>query len=163
MSDYIPTAVFDKSATSNYRAEAKHIDDALHHTSLTFPSFSPKFVPGEGDLPLHRLMDGTAKDNNHNASVRICVAVWGPDYAQPRPPGRDCDEFPFQSTYEGSYISTGGDPFKWNGSARPIDSQQNTNGGTHLLQFYTDNRILDENVGTDHTGPTDPFRVAVTG
>ena len=45
----------------------------------------------------------------------------------------------------------------------PIDSLQNTNGGTHLLQFYTDNRILDENVGTDQTRPTDPFRVAVTG
>ncbi|MEU4217338.1 hypothetical protein [Actinoplanes sp. NPDC026623] len=163
MSDYIPTAVFDKSATSPYRAEAKHIDDALHHTSLTFPSFSNKFVPGEGAFPLHRLMDSIAKDNNHDASVRVCVAVWGPNYAQPRPPGRDCDEYPFQSTYEGSYTSTNGNPFQWNGSARAIDSTQNQNGGTHLQQFYINNRILDENVGSGQTGPTDPFRVAITG
>ena len=105
-------------------------------------------------------MDADAKADNHDASVRICKDVWGPDYATG---GLDCDEYPFQSTYEGSYQSTGGNPFRWNGSARPINSVQNQRGGNHLQLFYGQNRILDENLGTGQAGPTDPFRIAVTG
>jgi hypothetical protein len=51
-------------------------------------------------------MDPAQRDRNQRTSVRICKDVWGDDYAGG---GLECDEYPFQSTNEGSYTSTGGD------------------------------------------------------
>lgn len=128
--------------------EARHVDDALHHPERTFPSMVGKNVPGENS-PLRRLMDSGRIEQNHSASVRVCKAVWGDDYASG---GRECDEYPFKSTYEGSSTSTGNQPFSWHGSARPIDGEDNRKGGTKLGQFYGSNRTLDN----------DPFYVRVS-
>ncbi|GDY33975.1 NucA/NucB deoxyribonuclease domain-containing protein [Gandjariella thermophila] len=65
--------------------------------------------------------------------------------------GQECDEYPFQSAYEGSSTSTDGKPYQWLGSARPIDGGDNGRGGTKLANFYGMKRILDN----------DPFFVAI--
>jgi hypothetical protein len=130
-------------------AEARHVDDALHHPERTFPSFVGKNPPSH----LHRLMDSSKIDSNHRASVRICENVWGPDYAGG---GLDCDEYPFKSTKEGSSTSTVDDPVRewaWHGSARPIDSGQNQLAGSLLSAFYGANRVLDDDEFTVTTVP----------
>ena len=148
--DYAPTMNVDRGPSSLYRAEAVHVDDALHHPQRTFPSFVGKNVPGE-NRPLHRLM-GTAADKNRDEAKKLCIDIWGKEYSEG---GLDCDEFPFRATYEGAYYSTAGvtcsnptetgpaDWRKWNGSARPIDKVQNSQGGTALSAFYRLNRMLD--------------------
>lgn len=129
--------------------EARHVDDVLHHTERTFPSLNGKSAPGtSAERPLHRLMDPALKSKNHAASVKICRDVWGESYTAD---GLECDEYPFQSTYEGSATSTNGNPHNWQGSARPIDGGDNGRGGTALGLFYGRNRILDG----------DAFRVTV--
>ncbi|HLL66912.1 MAG TPA: hypothetical protein VK453_14420 [Micromonosporaceae bacterium] len=157
--DFVPTVEFDLRQGSPHRSEARHIDDALHAPQRTFPSFPGKSVPGEAARPLHRLMDQRLADRNHDAAVAVCRDVWGLTY----PDGNlECDEYPFRSTHEGAYVSTGGGSGRWNGSARPIDGDENRRGGTHLGNFYGMNRVLDENAGTDDAGkPSDPFRVRV--
>lgn len=79
--------------------EARHVDHALNHSERTFPSLTGKNVPGAStERPLHRLMEENLKAQNHAASVRICRDVWGDTYTTD---GLECDEYPFQSTYEG--------------------------------------------------------------
>lgn len=151
--DYVPTLELSMRPGSDHLQEARHVNDAFHHPQWTFPSHIGKSVPGrDTSRPLHRLMDATKRGQNHNASVAICEDVWGPDYAAG---GLQCDEFPFQSTYEGSYTSTIGagasDTDEWHGSARPINGADNQQGGTKLANFYGLNRILDN----------DPFLVTV--
>lgn len=145
-----PTMEVNRGAGSTYRAEAIHIDDALHHPERTFPAFIGKNVPGE-NRPLHRLM-GSAADRNRDEARKVCVDVWGPQYSEG---GLECDEYPFRATYEGAAYSTSGitcdNPTatqpanwrKWNGSARPIDGPQNGAGGSALSAFYRTNRMLD--------------------
>ncbi|MEU4562368.1 hypothetical protein AB0F72_28635 [Actinoplanes sp. NPDC023936] len=158
-SDFVPTAVFDRRAGSDHVEEATHIDHALHMPSLTFPSFAGKSVPGEGSRPLHRLMNATKQNANNAASKAICISIWGTDYTKNN---RECDEFPFKTSYEGSSTSTNGNAATWHGSARPISSAHNSNGGNHLKLFFGLNRVLDENMGTSSEGtPSDPFLVTV--
>ncbi|MBW4717402.1 hypothetical protein KZQ38_09515 [Saccharothrix sp. SC076] len=136
--DHTPTLVLPLTG-AGIDEEARHVDDALHHTERTFPSSLGKNVPGE-TRPLHRLMDATQRSSNHSASVGICRNIWGDGYAAG---GQECDEYPFQSTYEGSATSTNNQPYTWNGSARPINGDHNGAGGTKLANFYGANRILD--------------------
>ncbi|AHH98776.1 hypothetical protein GCM10010174_85470 [Kutzneria viridogrisea] len=126
--------------------EARNVDDALHHPERTFPSVIGKSVPGASlSNPLHRLMDVGERNRNHDASVGICKDVWGPDYAAG---GLDCDEYPYKTTREGSYTSTNGNPQAWNGSARPINKEDNSEAGTQLGVFYGTNRVLDNEAFT---------------
>ncbi|MEW2377562.1 hypothetical protein AB0883_15885 [Micromonospora sp. NPDC047812] len=166
-SDHQPVAEFSAHPDSEHREEAVHIDDALKAPLRTFPSIMNKSVPGEFGKPLHRLMNDTLKTKNNNASVGICVDVWGSGYPAG---GLECDEYPFKTTYEGSATSTGateqnpdgGNANAWHGSARPISGTHNSKGGTHLGVFYGQNRVLDENRGTSSQGiPSDPFLVKV--
>lgn len=120
---------------------ARHIDDALHHPERTFPSILGKNVPGE-TLPLHRLTDPTRMSANSDAAKATCLAVWGPyDGTQ-----LNCDEYPFQSSYEGA--AAGDNQY----SARLIDAADNQAAGRALLATYNTNRILDD----------DPFHVQIT-
>lgn len=136
--DHTPTLELPMTG-ADIDEEARHVDDALHHAERTFPSRLGKTVPGE-TTPLHRLMDSTKREQNHTASVKICKDVWGDNYTAG---GQECDEYPFQSTYEGSSTSTSGQPSLWAGSARPINGDHNGKGGTKLANFYGLNRILD--------------------
>ncbi|MGK5674693.1 NucA/NucB deoxyribonuclease domain-containing protein [Micromonospora sp. URMC 106] len=166
-SDSVPTVEFSAAPTSDHFEQAIHIEDALVAPRRTFPSLFNKSVPGEGDRPLHRLMNDTLKNKNHSTSVGICVDVWGAGYPTG---GLECDEYPFQSTYEGSATSTGateqnpngGDGNAWHGSARPITGSHNSKGGALLGTFFGQNRVLDENRGTSNQGVrSDPFRVRI--
>ncbi|WP_233357226.1 NucA/NucB deoxyribonuclease domain-containing protein [Saccharomonospora iraqiensis] len=147
-SDKAPTFTLHRSGEGNDE-ESRHVDDALHHPERTFPTTVGKNVPGSTD-PLHRLMDQEKKLRNHAAAKKICREIWGDGYSAG---GMDCDEYPFQSTYEGAAVSTGNEPFGWHGSARPIPADDNQRGGRLLLQFYGTNRVLD----------SDSFHVRVEG
>ncbi|WP_130510083.1 NucA/NucB deoxyribonuclease domain-containing protein [Krasilnikovia cinnamomea] len=169
-SDFIPTLDLDTRAGVDYAEEARHVEDALHNPARTFPSIANKSVPGEAGRgrPLHRLMSEVLPDKNNAASRSICIDVWGEEYTSNGT--KQCDEYPFKSTYEGSAVSTGateqnpngGNPWRWQGSARPIGKDANEKGGGHLGLFYGQNRILDENMGTDRQGtPSDPYYVRI--
>ncbi|MEV0131774.1 hypothetical protein AB0H83_25345 [Dactylosporangium sp. NPDC050688] len=140
--DFVPTLELDARQGSNHRSEARHVLDALQRPRLTFPSVVGKSVPGAAgsNRPLHRLMPKSYRDQNHDGAVSICTEVWGPEYPAG---GLQCDEYPFQSTYEGSSTSTGGNPRQWHGSARPIDGAENGAGGTLLGNFYGAQRLID--------------------
>jgi hypothetical protein len=138
--DHIPRFTLHLSGEGNDE-ESRHVADTLHHTERTFPTMIGKNAPGQtNDDPLRRLMDPAKRRANHDAAVRVCTDVWGPGYATG---GMECDEYPFQSTYEGANESTGGVPGAWHGSARPIPAADNGRGGTLLANFYGANRILD--------------------
>ncbi|MFI0715801.1 hypothetical protein ACH4SK_35315 [Streptomyces inhibens] len=82
---------------------------------------------------------------NRRAAVSMCVTYWGRNYATSDPAGpRECDEYPFASTYEGAAQSSK-EPSapKNNFSALPIPKPQNGAGGTILALFHDKNRILD--------------------
>ncbi|MDI1455685.1 NucA/NucB deoxyribonuclease domain-containing protein [Streptomyces sp. NPDC003388] len=55
-----------------------------------------------------------------------------------RPAGKQCDEYPFASTWQGA--STGGGHFSW----RMINVTQNEEGGKALGRFYLYNRVLEK-------------------
>jgi hypothetical protein len=146
--DNVPELVLNAAAGSPYRQEALHVYDAIHRTTRTFPSFLGKFPPTR----LSRYMGPL--DNNAVAK-QVCIDVWGPDYAKPPgapandPNRRECDEYPFASTYQGARLSTTtheyptGNWRNWHGSARPIHWEHNNKGGRALLEFYGANRMLD--------------------
>ncbi|MFF8366820.1 NucA/NucB deoxyribonuclease domain-containing protein [Rhodococcus erythropolis] len=58
--------------------------------------------------------------------------------------GKECDEYPFASTYEGA-AEHDYDPEakKFNFSAKPIPKDDNQAGGLILKSFYAKNRIID--------------------
>ncbi|MEU8311318.1 hypothetical protein [Micromonospora sp. NPDC049033] len=151
--DYAPTLQLDRRPGSDHRQEAIHVDDALSNTNRTFPSFAGKAPPGAvgGGRPLHRLM-GTRPDANRLEARKVCLDVWGANYATG---GLQCDEYPFAVTYEGAAMSTAGigcgdssEPVNanwrnWHGSARPIDGNHNSRGGSLLSALFRTNRVLD--------------------
>ncbi|QWQ39619.1 hypothetical protein KME66_00330 [Streptomyces sp. YPW6] len=73
--------------------------------------------------------------------VAACRRYFGPDYTKG---GKDCDEYPFATTYEGS-AQADHDPFaeKLNYSAMPVNARQSQDAGILLGQFMTKNRIVD--------------------
>ncbi|WP_229914412.1 NucA/NucB deoxyribonuclease domain-containing protein, partial [Streptomyces capitiformicae] len=57
---------------------------------------------------------------------------------------RECDEYPFATTYEGSAEPDyDADAKKFNFSVKPIAKADNGAGGNLLLGFYAKNRIID--------------------
>ncbi|MGW6257048.1 NucA/NucB deoxyribonuclease domain-containing protein [Streptomyces sp. NPDC055085] len=75
---------------------------------------------------------------------RLCKRYWGPNYTNG---GKECDEYPFASTYEGAaQHDYDADARAFNFSAKPIPGDDNQAGGSILKSFYAKNRIID---GTD--------------
>ncbi|WP_329316616.1 hypothetical protein OG723_40685 (plasmid) [Streptomyces sp. NBC_01278] len=144
-------AAFSMIATLEYssqpgapeQAVAEHIKQAFANPKATKPLNALKNVPGDTiQEPLHRLfLDQKRLDRNRAVSVRECKRYWGANYTDG---GKECDEFPFASTYEGSAIDEY-DPHveKNNFSVLPIPGDQNGAGGTLLRGFYNANRIID--------------------
>ncbi|WP_079154771.1 NucA/NucB deoxyribonuclease domain-containing protein [Streptomyces subrutilus] len=155
-------AAFSMIATLEYsskpgapeQAVAEHIKQAFTNPKATKPLNALKNVPGDTiQEPLHRLfLDQKRLDRNRAVSVRECKRHWGANYTDG---GKECDEFPFASTYEGSAIDEY-DPHveKNNFSVLPIPGDQNGVGGTLLRGFYNANRIID--------GPEDGFIVKIS-
>ncbi|MGW2410137.1 NucA/NucB deoxyribonuclease domain-containing protein [Streptomyces sp. NPDC001739] len=147
------------------KAVADHLKLAHTNPSKTKPPNSHKNVPGfEVNRPLHRLYPDRDKSRyraNRRTAVSMCVTYWGKDYATSDPAGpRECDEYPFASTYEGAgQHSKEPSAPKDNFSALPIPKDQNKAGGTILALFYDKNRILN---GRDSKGQeVDAYLMAI--
>ncbi|TGB13790.1 hypothetical protein E2651_08240 [Streptomyces sp. MZ04] len=113
-----------------------------------------KKVPGQvAKEPLHRLVAAGRKDNNRKAAVKQCKRYWGDNYSQGG--ARQCDEYPFATTYEGAaQPDYDAEAKKFNFSAKPVGKDPNRDAGILLNGFYGKNRIID--------GLDDGFLVKIT-
>ncbi|GGV45403.1 hypothetical protein GCM10010182_82160 [Actinomadura cremea] len=170
---YLPTkqgAVFPgvmphilyKTSDAEVNETAEHIKTACDTPNLTVPTLQiPKVIPGcrdEEKKPIHRLFhDLDRRKKNRAESVRTCEAKWG-DYPAS---GKDCDEFPFATTYEGSMLPDY-DPKATPGmySVRALTSSDNQKAGTRLGVWYGQDRIIDGLLPIDgKVLYQEPFRV----
>ncbi|WP_199546320.1 NucA/NucB deoxyribonuclease domain-containing protein [Streptomyces sp. N35] len=125
------------------RAVALHIRDAYADPAATKPPNTAKKLPGQSVKdPLHRLYTNTARRKANRAkAIAHCRAHFGAGYTAG---GKQCDEFPFATTYEGcaqkAYEKNAASN---NCSVRPLVGGENRNAGILLSQFYTKNRIID--------------------
>lgn len=124
---------------------AQHVYDAYANPGATYPIVVDKLIPGQ--VPggaggwLHRSTSEEVRNANRAEAIAVCSTFW-PGYASE---GKDCDEFPFASTWEGASRASG------NFSARPVLSSHNQTAGSWLGRFYRYDRVLD----------WDPFGVGV--
>ncbi|MGW7210024.1 NucA/NucB deoxyribonuclease domain-containing protein [Streptomyces sp. NPDC054837] len=150
----LPTLNYSTAANAPEREVALHIKKAYTTPHRTRPTLATKRLAGQfAEEPLTRLYHDTARrKKNRSRSVWNCIKYYGTNYAAD---GKECDEFPFASTYQGS---TGyehdyrQDPLNF--SVQAIDGTSNGAGGTLLAQFYDLNRLID--------GPDDGFLVKIT-
>lgn len=137
--------ILDMSTRPNAAAHAKHIGDAQRSG-----------LPGAPDMaPLTRANQTTAQQNRNNT----CNL-----YKTGRPPGQDCDEYPFATTTQGGSkqnrrtwtdgvvslppiaILNPDDPASMPSSGtslKLISSRANRSGGGILSWFFRKNRVLD--------------------
>ncbi|MFK4071872.1 hypothetical protein [Streptomyces sp. NPDC029674] len=156
---YAVAMPFSTKAGAKERLAAQHIKDAYTKPTDTEPVNTKKDIPGRTpSRPLTRLYhDGDRRDANRNEAIKACKAKWGAGYSEGGK--KQCDEFPFSSTYEGAaqalkkYDPQSKAPKK-NFSARPIPKDDNEAGGRIMSGFYSKNRILD--------GPDDGFMIKVS-
>ncbi|MEU6351042.1 NucA/NucB deoxyribonuclease domain-containing protein [Streptomyces sp. NPDC047072] len=115
---YIPDMVYAKSG--EFPELAKHIEYAQ----------TTKNLPGKHGTKryLTRLTNKDKITKNRNTACPSSLE---------RPAGKQCDEYPFASTWQGA--STGGDF-----SRRMINATQNEDGGRALSRFYLYNRIIEK-------------------
>jgi hypothetical protein len=119
----------------NIDESALHIREAQQNPASTEPDAPPgatKTIPS----PLTRHWDELLNSDQRTKSVRACTDAYGPT-----PVGKDCDEFPFASTYEGSLAQPLGKD-NYNFSVRYIDRSDNRRVGSWLGKFYVKDRIL---------------------
>ena len=122
LSRYTPTLNY---TTAHNGELATHIRDAQ-------ASGRPG-APASGK-PLTRTTNRTRVELNRTTSCPPLL---------PRPPGTQCDEYPFASTQQGGLLN--------GASSRLIDQDDNTTGGNELAAFYRQNRVVD----------SDPFYVQI--
>ncbi|MGN9795976.1 DNRLRE domain-containing protein [Streptomyces sp. OZ13] len=157
--DATPALRYDRSDTSDagapvepyigVAAVADHIGDALDDPGSTYPTKSDKKLPGGSAVnPLHRLVPGFGPseqaryDANRSVVSSTCnnAAVPGKPTAGEQ---RDCDEFPFASSYQGAArYQYEGEPYRDDFSVRYIDSNENQEAGRRLGAWYDNDRIL---------------------
>ncbi|MFH8378880.1 hypothetical protein ACH4A7_35765 [Streptomyces cyaneofuscatus] len=151
---YLATLEYSTKASAPERGAAAHIKKAFTTPKATKPPNGDKKVAGQSAKePLHRLyLDTARRKENRSKAVAACRRYFGPDYTKG---GKDCDEYPFATTYEGA-AQAENDPFaeKLNYSVMPVNARQNQDAGILLGQFMTKNRIID--------GPEDGFIVKIT-
>lgn len=141
-SDFLPVMIY--SLTGPYPELARHIQAAQN-------SGLPGAYPD--GTPLKRLFDRTLQDKNRN---KACPS------SLPSIPNKQCDEYPYASTYQGA--STGGSgtarTFSWcslpstpTGVTGPsgwsrcmIDAMQNEVGGSELGSFFLSDRVLKDDL-----------------
>lgn len=151
---YLGTLYYSKAEGSPERAVALHIEKGFKTPGLTQPPSATKDLPGQSaDEPLTRLYtDTTRRDRNRSIAVSNCVRYFGANYTDG---GKQCDEYPFASTYQGC----AGAEYDFyqipnNYSVMALDGTENGNAGNLLGQFYSKYRLLD--------GPDDGFLVQIT-
>jgi hypothetical protein len=124
---YDPVAEYSAAEFSEFTA---HLESARYQG---FPGFEadPVLCPetfNQCGVALSRLTDQSLKALNYQTACPSSI---------PRPPGKQCDEYPPQSSYEGAYTSGG-----TNWDYMIIDATQNMYAGTLLGAFFGDNRVI---------------------
>ncbi|MGI5479456.1 NucA/NucB deoxyribonuclease domain-containing protein [Streptomyces lavendofoliae] len=151
---YLATLSYSAKASAPERGVALHIQKAFTSPKATKPPNGDKKVAGQSAAdPLHRLyLDEKRRKDNRARAVTNCRSHFGANYTDG---GKECDEYPFATTYEGCAQSEY-DPRapKKNFSVMPVLAAQNSDAGTLLGQFYKKNRIMD--------GMDDGFTVKIT-
>ncbi|MFE7615002.1 NucA/NucB deoxyribonuclease domain-containing protein [Streptomyces sp. NPDC057496] len=139
---YLTTLALSAKQGAEEQAEAAHIRQAFLVPQDTKPYMSAKKVPGQiAKDPLHRTVSKVRNEKNRAAAVKQCKRYWGPNYTNG---GKECDEYPFASTYEGAAEPEfDQEAKKFNFSAKPIPKDDNQAGGLILKSFYGKNRIID--------------------
>jgi hypothetical protein len=144
-------AIFDRSipwigiskTNEDEDESADHIEHALNNPNDTVPDIDEdKHIPGGSrDDTIHRLYyDDARRDANREDFAKpACRAEW-PNYSAE---GKDCDEFPFASTYEGAARHRYQDIPYGMFSVRAIDATDNQTVGRRLGVWYSFDRILD--------------------
>ncbi|HKS99233.1 MAG TPA: hypothetical protein VJT31_06850, partial [Rugosimonospora sp.] len=143
----VPTMVF-RLSDSRISQEAQHIRDA-----------QASGLPGAYPNPLSRTTDASIQaDNTRIACPRQDQGGY------PRPTGYECDEYPFKSTYQGAlanYLAggtartfpycqisgvsqTATGSLGW--SVCMIIASHNSTGGALLGAFYSDNRVINNDL-----------------
>lgn len=146
---YIAELPYSMKAGAPEKAVADHLNQVHTKPGETYPQLANKDVPGfDTNRRLHRLFRDMARRNkNRSEAKKVCVAVWGEDYATNDPAGpRECDEYPFASTYEGAAqpaSEPGARANNW--SAKALAAADNSAAGTILGEFYDKNRIIEGN------------------
>jgi hypothetical protein len=79
------------------------------------------------------------RDANGRAARNACIQYYGSDYSAGGT--KDCDEYPFRSTYQGVATVDGSTARSF--SVRPITLNDNRTAGSRLGTWYTDDNILD--------------------
>ncbi|GAB3421746.1 hypothetical protein [Flindersiella endophytica] len=144
-------------STMTYRLDGPYPELALHIAAAQASGLPGAFIDGPNPTPLERVTNDTLIALNRDAACNI------PAY--PRPPGKDCDEYPFASTAQGAFLGGGAArTFDWCQIDEPegegpvgysvcmIDSGQNQRGGSDLnTVLFLPFRIIDG----------DPFHVNV--
>ncbi|MEV7908219.1 NucA/NucB deoxyribonuclease domain-containing protein, partial [Streptomyces anulatus] len=147
--------------------QTNHLETARNQPSQTIPRMPFKVIPG---FDKNNMIERCANNRvcgknglNRAWARRACREEWGWAYSQryaPLPNGvsenqlglewdglpdhdgiqGDCDEFPFNATYNGSYQYKKGEK-KF--SVRVINGQQNQDFGSALNKWFNRERILD--------------------
>ncbi|WP_245238664.1 hypothetical protein [Streptomyces sp. MZ04] len=151
---YVTALPYSARQGAPEREVAQHIKTAFTKPEDTKPVMAAKKVPGQvAKEPLHRLVAAGRKDNNRKAAVKQCKRYWGDNYSQGG--ARQCDEYPFATTYEGAaQPDYDAEAKKFNFSAKPVGKDPNRDAGILLNGFYGKNRIID--------GLDDGFLVKIT-
>ncbi|MEV6717289.1 hypothetical protein AB0M48_35260 [Lentzea sp. NPDC051208] len=129
--------------------QVRHIDDAQNRIASTKPG-DPLTKTAGGRNSGHALTRMSPKyekqryDRNNYVALLTCKQHWGEDYATNDPSGpRECDEYPFRSTYEGAaWTEYDGGVGIWSYSGRPIAASHNSAGGNALSLFYLKDNIV---------------------
>lgn len=149
---------FPGSSTGGCKAPTDLYTPTLTYSLTTYPTLAQAIqdaqaagVPGSSTsgAPLFRATSTSIQNSNRNVA---CNSSWT------RPPGDECDEYPFASTYEGAaYNPSSGITFsycnnpnvpqttsnpKWESCFVP--ASENSSAGGVLSNFLTANRTLDD-------------------
>ncbi|WIV52929.1 NucA/NucB deoxyribonuclease domain-containing protein [Amycolatopsis nalaikhensis] len=150
------TSVLRFSASDPTLSEsAQLIRDAQTDITLTKPGIAGKRVPGVlNGAPLHRLYSAYDFNNDIKASRRrvpkTCRLYWGPKYTvDSNGNARQCDEYPFATTYENAARVKTSTVFDY--AVRAIKKEHNETAG----------RIYGTWLGYDHILDGDPFYVEI--
>jgi surface antigen len=123
----VPVMAFDYT-NPVYGEAAQH-----YYTALNFPFNTYPHDPGKV-LPQRLSRFSGPEDRAYINS--LCAAIWGAGYSQGGT--RDCDEYPFSSTYQSA--THAGIPV----SVCDVHSGPNRSAGARLGRFYLEQRIFDE-------------------
>ncbi|MGV9976581.1 NucA/NucB deoxyribonuclease domain-containing protein [Micromonospora wenchangensis] len=131
----------------NYKESVEFIWDAMTDLESVKPGSVGLYVPGnyratnpDQRVPLTRNYYGT---QSRTKVQNECVRLFGPNYTTgPNGEERDCDEYPFASTYQNANYDTVGSAKTW--AVRALNRSHNRSAGSILGDYYVLDHRLDE-------------------